>query len=138
MKIGELAKQSGIPASTIRFYEKKGLLPEAKRLASGYRSYDADYLKQLKLIRFAQGLGFSLDEMMAMLGNNRVDHDQAMRHLQDKHRELDGLIEHLQQKQRNLGSLIEHLQHSWDNNHCMSPESLNALMHFPDGERQPQ
>ncbi|WP_423896151.1 MerR family transcriptional regulator [Candidatus Pelagadaptatus aseana] len=128
MKIGELAKQSGIAASTIRFYEKKGLLPEARRLASGYRVYDDNNLKQLQLIRFAQSLGFSLEEMTAIFDNNRVDHDQALQHLQQKRQELETLVVHLQEKQRNLGTLIEHLQHSWENDHCMSPESLNALM----------
>lgn len=137
MRIGELAAQSGVPASTIRFYEKRGLLPEAKRLTSGYRHYDEDNLKQLKLIRFAQDLGFSLDEVSSMLANSGVDHDQALNHLQEKLHELESLIARMTEKKQNLATLISHLQSSWDNNECMSPESLNALMQAKDSG-QPQ
>lgn len=137
MRIGELAAQSGVPTSTIRFYEKRGLLPEAKRLTSGYRHYDEDNVKQLKLIRFAQDLGFSLDEVSGMVANSGVDHDRALNHLQDKLRELESLIERMTEKKQNLATLISHLQNSWDNNECMSPESLNALMQSKDSG-QPQ
>lgn len=137
MRIGELAAESGVPASTIRFYEKRGLLPEAKRRASGYRIYDDDNLKQLKLIRFAQDLGFSLDEVSSMVANSGVDHDRALSHLQEKLRELENLIERMSEKKQNLATLISHLQNSWDSNECMSPESLNALMQHKDSG-QPQ
>ena len=128
MRIGELAAQSGVPASTIRFYEKRGLLPEAKRLTSGYRHYDADNLKQLQLIRFAQDLGFSLDEVSSMVADSGVDHDQALAHLQEKLNELENLIARMSEKKHNLATLIAHLQHSWNRDECMSPESLNAIM----------
>ena len=137
MRIGELAAQSGVPTSTIRFYEKRGLLPEAKRLTSGYRHYDEDNVKRLKLIRFAQDLGFSLDEVSSMVANSGVDHDRALNHLQEKLRELESLIERMTEKKQNLATLISHLQNSWDNDECMSPESLNALMQSKDSG-QPQ
>ncbi len=135
MRIGELAAQSGVPTSTIRFYEKRGLLPEAKRLTSGYRHYDEDNVKQLKLIRFAQDLGFSLDEVSGMVANSGVDHDRALNHLQDKLRELESLIERMTVKKQNLATLISHLQNSWDKDECMSPESLNALMQSKDSDQ---
>jgi MerR family copper efflux transcriptional regulator len=61
MKIGELAERSGMPASTIRYYEKEGLLPKAQRGANGYRVYHANALERLDLIQLGQRLGFSLD-----------------------------------------------------------------------------
>ena len=61
MKIGELAQRSGIPASTIRYYEKEGLLPKAQRGANGYRVYQDGALERLDLIQLGQNLGFSLD-----------------------------------------------------------------------------
>ena len=61
MKIGELAERSGIPASTIRYYEKEGLLPKAQRGANGYRVYQDGALERLDLIQLGQKLGFSLD-----------------------------------------------------------------------------
>jgi MerR family copper efflux transcriptional regulator len=61
MKIGELAEKSGIPASTIRYYEKEGLLPKARRGANGYRVYQDSALERLELIQLGQNLGFSLE-----------------------------------------------------------------------------
>jgi MerR family copper efflux transcriptional regulator len=61
MKIGELAERTGIPASTIRYYEKEGLLPKAQRGANGYRFYQDNALERLDLIQLGQKLGFSLD-----------------------------------------------------------------------------
>ena len=57
MRIGELAKSAGIPTSTIRFYEAKGLLPEPERKANGYRIYSEQTLQRLSLIRFSQQIG---------------------------------------------------------------------------------
>jgi len=61
MKIGELAERSGMPASTIRYYEKEGLLPKAQRGANGYRAYQDSALERLDLIQLGQNLGFSLE-----------------------------------------------------------------------------
>jgi DNA-binding transcriptional MerR regulator len=61
MKIGELAERTGIPASTIRYYEKEGLLPKAQRGANGYRVYQDNALERLDLIQLGQKLGFSLE-----------------------------------------------------------------------------
>jgi MerR family copper efflux transcriptional regulator len=66
MKIGELAARSGIPASTIRYYEKEGLLPRAQRGANGYRVYQDNALERLDLIQLGQKLGFSLDAIRAI------------------------------------------------------------------------
>ena len=65
--IGRLAKLSGVKPDTIRFYERSGLLPKPQRLASGYRIYDNAALKQVRFIRKAQSLGFSLDEIRRIM-----------------------------------------------------------------------
>src|SRR5436309_5433385 len=65
--IGRLAKLSGVRPDTIRFYERSGLLPKPQRLASGYRTYDDAALKQVRFIRKAQSLGFSLDEIQRIM-----------------------------------------------------------------------
>ena len=72
--IGRLAKLSGVKPDTIRFYERSGLLPKPFRTASGYRVYDDAALKQVRFIRKAQSLGFSLDEIrriMSLRGQGR-------------------------------------------------------------------
>jgi len=65
--IGRLAKLSGVKPDTIRFYERSGLLPKPSRTASGYRLYDDAALKQVRFIRKAQPLGFSLDEIRRIM-----------------------------------------------------------------------
>lgn len=63
MQIGELAKQAGVCIQTIRFYERRKLLPEPARTESGYRQYRPDELKGLQFVRQTKALGFSLDEI---------------------------------------------------------------------------
>lgn len=71
MRVGELARRSGCSATTLRYYEKLGLLPRVSRTRSGYREYANDALDQLALIRRAKELGFSLREIRALLARPR-------------------------------------------------------------------
>lgn len=66
MTIGELAGQSGVPASTIRYYERIGVLPKPQRI-SKQRRYTPDALDRLAVLRLAQACGFHLDEMRHLL-----------------------------------------------------------------------
>ena len=65
--IGRLAALAGVKPDTVRFYERRGLLPKPRRMASSYRVYDEAALAQLRFIRKAQSLGFSLDEIRRIL-----------------------------------------------------------------------
>lgn len=67
MLIGELAKQSGVNAETIRYYEKIGLLPAPRRTAARYRSYTDTHLDRLRFIRGARALGFGLDAIRELI-----------------------------------------------------------------------
>ena len=66
LTIGEVARQAGIRASAIRYYESVGLLPLPKR-TSGQRRYDASVLRKLAFIQAAQAVGFSVAEMRMLL-----------------------------------------------------------------------
>jgi MerR family copper efflux transcriptional regulator len=61
MKIGELAKKTGLAASAIRFYEAEQLIAPPTRTANGYRDYDDEALHRLRIVQKMQKLGFSLD-----------------------------------------------------------------------------
>ncbi|MES0006093.1 helix-turn-helix domain-containing protein [Mesorhizobium sp. M0062] len=63
----ELAKRTGTNLETVRYYEKVGLLPEPPRTQSGYRNYDATHERRLRFVLRARELGFSLDEIRALL-----------------------------------------------------------------------
>jgi MerR family mercuric resistance operon transcriptional regulator len=67
MQIGEFAEQAGVNVQTVRFYERRKLLPEPLRTHSGYREYGERDLKQLRFIRQAKALGFTLDEIRDIL-----------------------------------------------------------------------
>lgn len=67
MRIGELAGRSGVPAKTIRYWEERGVLPEADRTASGYRHYGPGTLGRIEFIRRAQAAGFTLDQIRQVL-----------------------------------------------------------------------
>ena len=68
MRIGEVARQTGIGIETIRFYERKGLLAEPDRRPSGFRQYDDTVVARLRFIRRAKELGFTLSEINELLG----------------------------------------------------------------------
>jgi DNA-binding transcriptional MerR regulator len=70
LTIGDLARRAGVRTSTLRYYEDVGLLQPAKR-ESGQRRYDADAVEALTVIRFCRTLGFSLDEIRALLSAPR-------------------------------------------------------------------
>ncbi|HEX6331879.1 MAG TPA: heavy metal-responsive transcriptional regulator [Actinomycetota bacterium] len=67
MRIGELARVSGVPAKTIRFYESVGVLPAPRRLENSYRDYDGSAVGRLEFIRAAQAIGLSLGEVRGVL-----------------------------------------------------------------------
>ena len=64
---GELARLVGVSPDTLRHYERKGVLPPPVRLANGYRRYGAEALERLRTVRAALALGFTLDELAALL-----------------------------------------------------------------------
>lgn len=72
LKIGEVAKASGVGIETLRFYEKSGLLDQPSRTESGYRLYDTEVLDRLDFIKRAQVLGFSLDEIKRVIADRRA------------------------------------------------------------------
>src|SRR3546814_11894879 len=67
LTIGAVARRVGVAIDTIRYYEREGLLPEPQRRASGYRSYDESAVAQLRFIRRAKDLGFTLEEIRELL-----------------------------------------------------------------------
>ncbi len=75
MRIGELSKNTGFKVETLRYYEKQGLLEPVSRTESGYREYDNESLKQLRFIKQAKYVGFSLNEISELL-TLRVERDQ--------------------------------------------------------------
>lgn len=100
MKIGEVAAAAGVTVDTIRYYERRGVLPEADRRASGYRDYDAGVVDRLRLVRDLQGLGLTLDEITEALRA----HDDGTATCATERWRLDVALQRIDQQ-------IERLQH---------------------------
>ncbi|EFL30227.1 Cu(I)-responsive transcriptional regulator [Streptomyces viridochromogenes DSM 40736] len=114
LDIAEVAQRAGVPASTLRFYEEKGLIASTGRRGLR-RQYDPGVLERLALIALGRTAGFSLDEIALMFtpeGEPRIDR----RMLTDKAEELDRRI-------RELGALRDSLRHAAA---CPAPRHLEC------------
>lgn len=114
LNIGALAKATGTKVETIRWYERVGLLPAPARSAGNYRTYAEAHLGRLSFIRRARDLGFSLDQIRALL-DLAEDRDRscdavdliAREHLD----EVDRKIADLQALRQELDALIGQCRH---------------------------
>lgn len=62
-----MAAQAGVNVQTLRYYERRGLVPQPPRAPSGYRAYPAGVVATIRFVKRAQGLGFTLDEVAELL-----------------------------------------------------------------------
>jgi DNA-binding transcriptional MerR regulator len=114
LDITEVAQRSGVPASTLRFYEEKGLVASAGRRGLR-RLFDPGVLERLPLIALGQTAGFSLDEIARMFGADgrpRIDRQK----LAAKANELEGTI-------RNLSAIRDGLRHAAA---CRAPSHMEC------------
>ncbi len=109
LRIGEVAAQAGVGVETVRFYERRGLIAAPPRRASGYRAYPPESVTQLRFVRQAQELGFSLAEIRQLLAlhpeSRRACHEvraQAEEKLADVRRR----VRQLRAIERALGRLV--------------------------------
>lgn len=104
--IGGLAKAAGVGVETVRFYQRRGLLPEPPRPPGEIRRYGEADLKRLKFIRAAQAAGFTLAEIAELLGLDRTSDRTRVRELATcRLAELDERIAQLRQARAALDRL---------------------------------
>lgn len=120
MKIGELARLSGLTPSRIRFYERIGLLKTVDRQPNGYRTYSQQAVMILGLITTAQRAGFTLDEIRTLLPPDlkHWDHATLMDALTRKIADIEALQVRLAQSKTHLLRLIEDIQERPDDMDC--------------------
>ena len=83
MKIGEAAREAGVNLDTLRYYERRGLLPEPPRRPSGYRVFDDGTVRRVRFIKRAQELGFTLNEIRDLM-ELRLAPEASCRDVRDK------------------------------------------------------
>lgn len=109
MKIGELAKSTATKVETIRYYEQISLLPPPARTSANYRSYGEEHLARLSFIRRARDLGFSIEQVRALLdlSDDRTRDCATVDHIANEHlREVDRKIADLTALRRELSAVI--------------------------------
>ena len=100
MRISELADKVGVPVSTVRYYERIGLLNEPARTSSGYRKYDDDSATRLLFVTRARRLGLACEQIVELLpiwdGTNCTStHDEVARLIDDKKVQIADRIKEL-------------------------------------------
>lgn len=123
MRIGDLALATGVNAQTIRFYERRGLLPSAGREGNGYRQYDEAAVSLLGFIRSAQTAGLTLAEISSIItlrqaGETPCEHVSTL---------LTKKLKDVHARQRELALLETELQHLISTSQDLDPAECSAV-----------
>ncbi len=103
LRIGEVAEHAGVSVDTVRYYERRKLLPRALRSEGGFRLFTADAIERVRFIRQAQDIGFSLNEIRMLVAGGGADECRQIRDLlQSKLAETDQRIKELRAFNRTL------------------------------------
>lgn len=128
MTVGQVARQAGVGAETVRFYEKNGLLEEPTRRASGYREYDEETVNRLRFIQRAKELGFTLSEIKELLSlrcSKRPCNDVRKR-AEAKVAEIEAKVAMLLRMKEVLGRLASSCCEQSDKRRCPILETLDG------------
>jgi MerR family mercuric resistance operon transcriptional regulator len=133
MRIGELASECGIGTQTIRFYERRQLLPPADREANGYRVYDQHSVERVRFIQRAQTASLTLAEIGGIL-DVRADGHPPCVHVADllesKLHYVDQRIAELEVLQADLAALVDR-SHTLDPSECPPGQIFHVLQPDP-------
>ena len=128
LTIGRLAKQAGVNLETVRFYERRGLLPRPPRSASGYRLFPIETARRLRFIRRAQELGFSLTEIGELLSlrvSRRTTSADIRKRAEAKVADIQAKIRSLESMRRTLQKLTKVCDGCGPTAECPILESLD-------------
>ena len=110
LSIGQLAKKAQINIETIRYYERRGLIPKPPRSESGYRRFPLESVRRLRFIKRAKNLGFSLKEIGELL-SLRLDPEtscyEVKRRAEAKISDIEEKVKTLQRMKRALKKVTE-------------------------------
>ena len=103
LQIGELARLANVSIDTVRYYERRKLLPRAHRSAGGYRLFSSDTVARVEFIKQGQELGFSLDEISGLLATGGAEECRRVSELiQAKLTEVDQKLKNMRQFRKTL------------------------------------
>ncbi|HEY7397240.1 MAG TPA: MerR family transcriptional regulator [Gaiellaceae bacterium] len=146
MRVGEVAERAGVNVETLRYYERRGLLPAPDRTPSGHRRYDEETVRFLRAIKEAQGVGFTLAEIADYLRASRRPGSppEALRvRMAAKIDEIDARVAALRRMRGELARVVGCACASLDHCTCgaaylarrgSEPTSPPTLLHVTNGE----
>jgi DNA-binding transcriptional MerR regulator len=134
MRIGEIAKQSGVTVDTVRFYERVGVLPPPERQPSGYRDYASNTIERIQLTRELQAIGFTLTDVVDAL----AAHDAGGATCESEQWRLEAVLGRVEAKLADLNALRRRIllaQEACASGHCKftSPSSTDPRPARPPG-----
>ena len=126
LTIGQLAKETGINIETIRYYERRGLIPESPRRESGYREFTPQYIERISFIKRAQTLGFTLREISGLLAlaDGKFTCKDIRKVAEDKVKEIENRIHDLKKIKKVLNNLVKECTNNRRLSYCPIIESL--------------
>jgi DNA-binding transcriptional MerR regulator len=125
LRIGEVARQTGMSPATVRLYERKGLLPSAVRSASGYRGFSADAVARVRLIQCALAVGFTINELSVIL-RRRDSGGAPCRQVQSLAREKLTELSHRKKELQRVCRLLKSKLKEWEAAIAKTPHGKRA------------
>lgn len=129
LTIGELAAAGGVPTSTIRYYERAGLLKPSARSPSNYRLFSADDLERLRFIRAAKATGFTLDDVTKLLRPAPCGTVQKL--IEDRLDEVGSRMKELRHVQKVLRASLTECRGHEKSGRCKVVDDLSARSKRP-------
>lgn len=129
LRIGQVAAQAAVNIRTLRFYEKEGVLPAPRRLASGYRTYAPETVAVVRFIKRAQGLGYTLREVKELLALRQASGAscaEVQRNAGAKLADVRARLRQLQSMERALSKLLASCAGRHHAHACPLLEALEA------------
>jgi Cu(I)-responsive transcriptional regulator len=109
MRIGTAAERAGVNVQTLRYYERRGLLPRTPRRTSGYREFPDEAVRVVRFVKRAQDLGFTLDEVEELLHlrhDKRRDRVRVRMVAEKRVKDIERKIAELQAMKQALSHLV--------------------------------
>ena len=129
LTIGELARAAGVPTSTVRYYERAGLLRPSGRSSGNYRVYSKSELERLRFIRAAQATGFTLKDVKALLRPAACGKVQGV--IEERLADVAKRMKELRHVQRVLRASLSECQSHEASGRCRVVDELTARSKSP-------
>lgn len=126
LSTGQLAKETGVNIETIRYYERRGLIPEPPRRKSGYRDFAPKYIERILFIKRAKALGFTLNEISELLvaADGKPAYKDIRKIAEVKVEDIETRMHDLQKMKKVLKDLINKCLGNRKESECPIIESL--------------